>query len=51
MASNKTIKRKNPSTSTSTTPKESDHGNSNEIKKTKTQLLSFMDESGFDGDD
>jgi hypothetical protein len=42
MASNKIIKRKTPITTT----------NSDETKKkAKTQLLSFMDESGFDGDD
>ncbi|CAF0808901.1 unnamed protein product [Adineta steineri] len=52
MASNKTTKRKAPTTITTTTQNdESDHGISNEKKKTKTQLLSFMDESGFDGDD
>jgi len=45
IASNKTTKRKN---SNPTTQKEIDHGNS---KKTKTQLLSFMDETGIDGDD
>ncbi len=51
MASNKNIKRKTPTTTT-TTQKDNDPDNSNEIKKkTKTQLLSFMDESGFDGDD
>lgn len=43
IASNKTTKRKNP-----TTQKETDLGNT---KKAKTQLLSFMDETGFDGDD
>jgi len=47
IASNKTTKRKNATT----TPNESDPGNANEKKKTKTQLLSFMDEDGFDGDD
>ena len=45
MASNKTIKRKTPTS----------HDDQNKMdetkKKTKTQLLSFMDESGFDGDD
>jgi hypothetical protein len=45
IASNKTTKRKNPNP---TIQKESNLGNS---KKTKTQLLSFMDESGIDGDD
>src|SRR5689334_13413542 len=44
IASNKTLKRKN---TTTTTQKEIDHGNSNEKKKTKTQLLSF----NIDGDD
>lgn len=48
MASNKSTKRKPPIT----TQKDNDHGNTDESKKkTKTQLLSFMDESGFDGDD
>ncbi|CAF0778357.1 unnamed protein product [Rotaria sp. Silwood1] len=52
MASNKSTKRKNPIPSTTTTTqKESNHGNSNETKKTKIQLLSFMNESGIDGDD
>ncbi|CAF1051461.1 unnamed protein product [Rotaria sp. Silwood1] len=51
MASNKSTKRKNPIPSTTTTQKESNHGNSNETKKTKIQLLSFMNESGIDGDD
>ncbi|CAF2622279.1 unnamed protein product [Rotaria sp. Silwood2] len=50
MASNKSTKRKNPPPST-TTQKESNHGNSSEKKKTKIQLLSFMNESGIDGDD
>ncbi|CAF3028543.1 unnamed protein product [Rotaria sp. Silwood2] len=50
MASNKSTKRKNPRPST-TTQKESNHGNSSEKKKTKIQLLSFMNESGIDGDD
>ena len=49
MASNKTVKRKNAPVSTTT--KETDSGNTNEKKKAKAQLLSFMDESGFDGDD
>lgn len=48
LVSNKTSKRK---TSTTTTQKDSSAGKTNEPKKTKTQLLSFMDESGFDGDD
>jgi len=49
MASNKIIKRKTPIT---TADKDHNHGNSDETKKkAKTQLLSFMDESGFDGDD
>ncbi|CAF2142670.1 unnamed protein product [Rotaria magnacalcarata] len=52
MASNKTNKRKHTTAST-TTEKESHHHHEhvNEPKKTKTQLLSFMHESGFDGDD
>ncbi|UJR37473.1 hypothetical protein I4U23_030176 [Adineta vaga] len=48
MASNKSTKRKNPE---SISTKETHHVDSNEKKKTKSQLLSFMDESGFDGDD
>ncbi|CAF0807111.1 unnamed protein product [Rotaria sordida] len=50
MASNKSIKRKTPTSST-IIQKESNDGNSNEKKKTKAQLLSFMNESGIDGDD
>jgi hypothetical protein len=49
MASNKPTKRKNPISTN--TQKGSDDVNSNDMKKTKTQLLSFMDEGGFDGDD
>lgn len=47
IASNKTAKRKN----TTHTEQEGNHGNSSEKKKAKAQLLSFMDESGIDGDD
>ena len=50
MTSNKPTKRKNP-TSTMTKQRDVNHGNTNDKKKTKTQLLSFMDESGIDGDD
>ncbi|CAF0942059.1 unnamed protein product [Adineta ricciae] len=48
MASNKSTKRKSSETNAT---KDTSEGKSNEKKKTKTQLLSFMDESGFDGDD
>ena len=49
IASTKAIKRKQPATTKSELAKE--QGNILEGKKAKTQLLSFMDESGFDGDD
>lgn len=48
MASNKSTKRKSSETNAT---KDSTQDKSNEKKKSKTQLLSFMDESGFDGDD
>lgn len=47
MGSNKSTKRK-----TSTGQKDDDSRRPDDAKKkTKSQLLSFMDESGFDGDD
>ena len=47
IASGKSVKRK-PTTNEAS----NDSNNKNhETKKPKTQLLSFMDESGFDGDD
>jgi hypothetical protein len=46
VASNKNLKRK-PAAAASTADKDCDDTK----KKAKTQLLSFMDESGFDGDD
>jgi hypothetical protein len=45
MASNKTIKRKQ------TTNKHEEEKNTSEMKRAKTQLLSFMDEEDIDGDD
>jgi hypothetical protein len=49
MASNKNPKRKSP---IDKDHHHHHHGHSDETKKkAKTQLLSFMDESGFDGDD
>ena len=47
MGSNKSTKRK-----TSSNQKEQDSRSPDDTKKkTKTQLLSFMDQGGFDGDD